>query len=309
MIPVVIVNPRAGGGRAGREWPALSEGLAVAVGRFDRAFTSAPLDATRLAADAARQGRPLVVAVGGDGTVNEVVDGLRAVAAAPDALPELAIVMIGTGADLARTLSLPSTAADQVSRAGQPRVRVIDAGRADYVDDASAPRSRHFVNVGGFGLSGATDRVVNARGWLRVFGARAAFQVGVARALLSWRNQPVAISVDGAPEFTVTAKLGAVANGCWFGGGMRIAPQAVIDDGLLEVVVVGDVSAATLVRRLPMVYRGEHVALPEVRVLRGREVRVRPIGSAPVPLDLDGESPGHLPATFSVVPRALRIRA
>jgi diacylglycerol kinase family enzyme len=119
----------------------------------------------------------------------------------------------------------------------------------------------------------------------------------------------VAIAVDGADEFRVVCKVVAVANGRWFGGGMRIAPDAFLDDGVLDLVVVGDVSAATLVRRLPLVYRGDHLRLPEVRALRGRVVTARPVGAVAVPLDLDGESPGCLPATFSVVPGALRVRA
>jgi diacylglycerol kinase family enzyme len=241
--------------------------------------------------------------------VNEIVNGLLSAPSEPEGRPDLAVVMIGTGADLARTLSLPPSVEEQIARAGRSPTRVIDAGRTDFLDDDGQPRTRHFVNVAGFGLSGATDRIVNSRRWVRALGPKVAFQLGVAQALLRWRNQPVAIRVDGGAELAVTSKLGAIANGCWFGGGMRIAPDAALDDGLFDVVIVGDVSAATLVRRLPMVYRGEHVTLPEVRVMRGRRVVVRPATLARVPLDLDGESPGYLPATFTVIPRAVRLRA
>ncbi len=309
MTPLVIVNPRAGGGRAGREWSRTAAALREAIGPFDDRLTSGPMDAARQAAAAVNDGRPLVVAVGGDGTVNEVVDGLLSATADAAARPELALVVIGTGADLARSLNLPAGTLAQVRRAGQAGSRLIDAGRVEFTGEDGQPRVRHFVNVAGFGLSGATDRVVNAGGWLRVLGARAALQVGVARALLRWRNQPVIIEVDGAVGFSGACKVTAVANGRWFGGGMRIAPDALLDDGALDVVVVGDVSAVTLIRRLPLVYRGEHLRLPEVQVLRGQVVTARPTGAGPVPLDLDGESPGCLPATFSVVPAAVRVRA
>ena len=309
MTPLVIVNPRAGAGRAGREWSRTAVALRESIGPFDGQLTSGPMDAARQATAAVHARRPLVVAVGGDGTVNEVVHGLLSATADAAARPELALIVIGTGADLARSLCLPAGTLAQARRAGQATSRFIDAGRAEFMGEDGQLHVRHFVNVAGLGLSGVTDRVVNAGGWLRVLGARAAFQVGVARALMEWRNEPVTIEVDGTVAFDGACKVTAVANGRWFGGGMRIAPEALLDDGLLDVVVVGDVGALTLVRRLPLVYRGEHLRMPEVQVLRGRVVTARPTGAGPVPLDLDGESPGYLPATFSVVPAAVRVRA
>jgi diacylglycerol kinase family enzyme len=114
--------------------------------------------------------------------------------------------------------------------------------------------------------------------------------------------------VDGALAAHGPLKLVAVANGRWFGGGMCIAPHAAPDDGLLDVVVVGDVSTPRLVRRLPSVYRGAHLGFPEVTFVRGRRVEAQAEAGAFVPVDLDGESPGRLPAVFDVVPAALRVR-
>lgn len=304
-----IVNPAAAGGRVGRQWPAIADALAAAIGPCQVRLTAGPLDAARLAVEAALDGCELIVAVGGDGTVNEVVDGLLSAPGDASTRPVLGIVMMGTGGDLARALALPPTVGEQARRLAGRDVRAIDVGRAHFVADDGTRRSRYFVNIASFGLSGLTARAVNARRWTRLLGAKLAFQLGVVQALLRWRNQPVALTVDGARELTATMKLCAIANGNWFGGGMRIAPDAAVDDGRLDIVIVGDVSAATLIRRLPMVYRGDHVRLPVVQVAHGRSIEARPLTPAPLPLELDGESPGHLPARFELVDRALRIRA
>lgn len=305
----VIVNPAAAGGRARHVWEGIAAAAGAALGPLDVVYTTARREATTLATAAAREGCSLVIAVGGDGTVGEVVDGLMADPADAATRPALGIVMVGTGADLARTLGLPADANAQVLRIAEGRVRTLDVVRASFVADDGQPCARHFLNVGGFGLSGATDRFVNRRKWSKWLGAKVAFQLGVLEALCRWRNAPVTIRVDDQPALSVAARVVVVANGRWFGGGMLIAPHAAPDDGALDLVVIGDISAWRLLRRLPTVYRGGHLGFPEVHVARGRSITAWPAGDREVPIDLDGESPGILPATFDIVPGALRVRA
>lgn len=308
MLPRVIANPVAAAGRARRAWNAVEPDAVRALGQLDVAWTRAGGDAAHLASRAALDGCPLVIVVGGDGTVNEVVDALMATSSSAGARPALGVVMVGTGADLARTLELPASPAAQVERIASGRVRTLDVGRATFTTDQGAPQCRHFVNVGGFGLSGATDRVVNRQVLPWWLGSKLAFQLGVVQALARWRNVPVRLRVDGGDTTHLVVRVAAVANGCWFGGGMKIAPEAAPDDGVLDLVVVGDISALRLIARLPTVYRGAHLGFPEVSFVRARRVEAWPVDAVAVPIDLDGESPGLLPATFEVVPAALNVR-
>lgn len=308
MRPRVILNPAAGGGRVRRRRDEIVRLLAGALGQCEVAESAAPGDATRLAAGAVRDGCPLVVAVGGDGTLNEVVDGLLSSAVAACG-PELGVVMVGTGADFARALDLPAAIPEQVARLAAGRARPIDAGRVHFAADDGTARRRHFVNVAGFGLTGAVDRLVNSSAWVRALGSRAAYHLALARALPSWRNATVSLSVDGGPEFVVASLLCAVANGGWFGGGLRVAPGASLHDGAFDIVIVDDIGKGTLLRRFPTVYRGAHVTLPQVSVVRGAVLEARASAGEFVPLDVDGESPGRLPARFEILPGALRIRA
>jgi YegS/Rv2252/BmrU family lipid kinase len=301
-----IVNPAAAGGRAGRWWRDLEAEARRVCGPADVVFSSAPGDATRLAREVAGQSR-FVVAVGGDGTVNEVVNGLIEDDRAVSGGQVLGIVGIGTGRDLARSLGLPREPRAQVSRLAGPGERRLDVGKVRYAEGREA-RVRYYANVASFGLSGVTDRKMNGSR-LRWLPARIAFQVAVMEAVIEYRNAPVRLRLDDGPWQDATVKVAAVCNGRHFGGGMCIAPDAVLDDGLLDCIVIGDISVATLVRRFGTVYRGEHLRLPDVSAWRGRVLVAEPVDpSADVPLDIDGEALGRLPATFEILPGALRVR-
>jgi YegS/Rv2252/BmrU family lipid kinase len=302
-----IVNPAAGGGRARRVWAVIEREALRACAPAEVVWTKGPGDGTHLARDAAASGAALVIAVGGDGTIHEIVNGLvdpgepRACSAA------LGMIAAGTGRDFARTLRLPSDSRGQLDRVIHGTARSIDIGRVAY-SNGGRTGTRLFVNVASFGLSGVTDRLMSAR-LARWCSARAAFQVAVLRALLVYRNARVQLRVDGGRWQTHTVKVAAIANGRYFGGGMQIAPRAEPDDGLLECVVVGDVSLARLARRFGSVYRGEHLTFPEVAASRGQVIIANPMEVAPaVTLDIDGEGIGALPAVFEVLPRALVVR-
>ncbi len=307
--PLCIVNPVAANGRCGRTWAALRDRVSAALGPVDHELTAAPLEATRLAREAVASRRPLVIAVGGDGTVNEVANGLLDGGRARPDTP-LGLIVLGTGGDLARTLDLPRSPADQVAVLARGSARRIDAGRVAFASSGGRPETRDFVNIASFGLSGATDAIVNRRPLLRRLGGRLAFLAAVAEALARYRPEPVRVCVDECLDRVLAITTVAVCNGRYFGGGMRMAPEARLDDGRLDVVAVSGIGPIGLIGRLHRVYSGRHLWLPQVTFVTGRSVQAQAErAGARVPLDIDGEMPGFLPATFDVLPGALTVLA
>jgi YegS/Rv2252/BmrU family lipid kinase len=247
------------------------------------------------------------VAAGGDGTINEVLNGLLVGDRLRDPRVELGFVGLGTGRDLGRTLGVPADPHEQLVALAAGRTRRVDVGRIRYQGDAG-PSTRYYVNVASFGLGGVTDRIMNGHA-LRWLPARLAFQAAVAQAVMVYRNAAVTLQTDREPPRRAVVKVVAICNGQHFGGGMRIAPHAAMDDGLLDCVTIGDIGLLTLVRRLGTVYRGEHLTLPEVAWSRAGQVVAEPVDpSAAVYLDIDGEPEGRLPATFDVLPGVLPLR-
>jgi YegS/Rv2252/BmrU family lipid kinase len=238
-----------------------------------------------------------VVAVGGDGTLNEVVNGI----AGRDI--ELATIPIGTGMDFGRTYGIPTRFEDAVRVAVDGNVRTIDAGRVHYRTWAGDEADRWFANVGSVGMSGAVAQ--RANGMSKALGGKATFFYALTRVFLEWENTEVAVDVDGEQRRGRMHDV-IVANGVWHGGGMMLAPDARPDDGVFDVVLIGDVSKADFLTTAPKIYKGRHVSHPKVEVLRGGRVSV----DAPehLPIEVEGEQVGTTPATFELVPGALRIR-
>ena len=305
MKPFLIVNPRSAAGRSGRHFDRIARAVRAAIGDFECAFTQARGDGSRLAREAVRSGGKLVVAVGGDGTASEVVDGIALQTPRdPDAL--FGFIPRGTGGDLRRTLGLPQDL-DAAARVLASRSALVcDLGRVEFVGSGGAPEVRHFVNVAGFGIDGVVAGEVN-RGF-RLGGGKLSFMIASAKALLGWSDQRVRWRADGGAwrEQAITAL--SVCNGRFFGGGMKVAPDASIDDGLFDVVVWSGLGIADFVTKRSMLYDGTHVKLPNTRILRARSVEAEPLDEAPVLLDVDGEQPGRLPARFTILPGALRVR-
>lgn len=305
MRPFLIVNPRSSAGRTGRQFDRIARAVRGAIGEFECAFTRGPGDGVRLAGEAVRAGGNLVVAVGGDGTASEVIDGLT-VARARERGPLFGFIPRGTGGDLRRSLGMPADLDGAARTLGGQGEVICDLGRLELLGHDGTPRVRHFANVAGFGISGVVSAIVN-RGF-RLGGGRLSFLLASARALATWSDLPVRWRADGGPwrEEAVTAL--SVCNGRFFGGGMQVAPGARLDDGLFDVVVWSGVGFGEFVVRKRMLYDGTHVKLPQTRVLRARTVEAEPLAGARLLLDVDGESPGTLPARFSILPGALRVR-
>ncbi|HET8627113.1 MAG TPA: diacylglycerol kinase family protein [Thermomicrobiales bacterium] len=296
-----IVNPAAGGGRAGREWPALAATLRRASVALTQCVTCGPGDGVRCAATAVRDGADLVIAVGGDGTLGEVVTGC--LLAATERPPRLAVLPLGTGADFARCLGITLTTALAAIADGVPRA--VDVGRARFLAPDGAPGERYFLNVADLGLGPRTSLAIR-RGPRRL--GAAAYLYGALASIAAYAPEPVRVAVDGAPVFAGPAGLVAVANGVYFGGGMRLAPGARPDDGAFDVVTLAGTTRRVLATDLlPRVYRGAHLGHSAVRLYRGREVHVEACGGAPWPLETDGEVVGTTPVTIELLPRAVEV--
>lgn len=306
MKPFLVVNPRSAGGWTGRQIDRILAAARQALGEVDWAFTRSVGDGARLARDAYALGRRLVVAVGGDGTASEVIDGLSSAGGIGDPGLALGVLPNGTGGDLRRSLGLPAGLADAATALSCPETISVDVGRAEFAAPGGGRVVRHFANVATCGVSAIVAAHVN-RG-RRLGSGKATFFLASARAMLGWSDRLVRWRADGGPwtEGRITAF--SCCNGRFFGGGMKVAPEARLDDGLLDLVIWSGYGPLDLAIQRPKLYDGRHVGLPGTRVLRAREVEVEAVGGPPMLLDLDGEQPGFLPARFTVVPGALRIR-
>jgi YegS/Rv2252/BmrU family lipid kinase len=303
--PLVIVNPRSGGGLSEGKWAKLVGPLTDGLGELDNVFTQGPRDATRLAREAARDGRRLVVAFGGDGTISEVADGILQEGAG--ATTEIGLVPRGTGGDFRRSLEMPAGLREAARHIREAPARTIDAGRATFVDHDGAAATRHFINVASFGFSSAVAGRANASS--KRLGGRLAFLGATVRTLVTYDNTDVWFTVDGGERKRYRVLMAAVGNGRFFGGGMKICPGAKLDSGVLDLVVVGDFTRMDVLTKVRTLYDGSHLALEEVSNYTVRKVEVAPVeAGAVVPIELDGETPGRLPATFEVLPDALRVR-
>jgi YegS/Rv2252/BmrU family lipid kinase len=294
---VFLVNPASDNGKTGKRWPELARRASALGLNGEALFSERPGHLIELAQQAVDSGAKLVIAVGGDGTLNEVVNGI----AGRDV--DLATIPLGTGMDFVRTYGIPTRFDDAVRVALLGRTRTIDAGRVRFQTWAGEPAERWFANVGSVGMSGAVAQ--RANGMSKALGGKVTFFYALTRVFLEWDNTEVTVRA-GDTERRGRMHDVIVANGKWHGGGMKLAPDAAPDDGLFEVVLIGDVSKVDFLTTAPKIYKGAHVRHPKVEVLRAASVEV----DAPetLPIELDGEQVGTTPVTFEVVAGALRVR-
>ncbi len=305
MKTVVVANPKAGGGKVGRSWARLEQRIASALGPLETRMTSRAGHATELTRAALADGCERVVVVGGDGTLNEAVNGFFSADGQPLCpAAALALVPAGTGGDFARSIGVCDIPLEQAL--AESTVRSVDLGLAEVTAPDGTRTARYFINISSFGGSGLIVEKVNST--TKRFGAKASFLWGTVKGLVAYENQPVRLTMDGKAVEGVVNTV-AVANARFFGGSMKVAPDALVDDGMFDVVVIGDVGLPTFVAMSRKLYRGEHLGHPRISVYRAREVVAEPLGSERVLIDLDGEQPGRLPVRYRIVPAALKVLA
>jgi diacylglycerol kinase family enzyme len=264
------------------------------------AMTERRGDATKLVRSALNEGHHEIVVVGGDGTINEAVNGLFDAdgSIAPDAV--FGFIDSGTGGDFRKTFGLAPGYTAAIARLKAASVHRIDVGRLSCLTPKGESTVRYFANIGSFGFSGAMTNAVSRARVAKIFGPRFAFALASAGLTLTWRDRTIRLRVDGEFDEITGISTVVVANGQFFGGGLRVAPHAKPDDGLFEVIITAG--------------RPKGGALADsrtVRTLRGRRVMAVPVAETrgrPVLIELDGECAGRLPATFELLPRALNLR-
>jgi YegS/Rv2252/BmrU family lipid kinase len=286
----VILNPTANAGRALSLLPGITMALEAAGRPFQVHVTSGPGDATLTARRLVEQRVPVALAVGGDGTINEVANGLLC-----QDTTRLAIVPAGRGMDLLRSLGSQGRSLLDVEGLLAAPPRRIDLGLATFADG----RRRAFVNVAGVGFDA---EVAHRAARSRLPGRHTPYLAGLASAIVRYQNQEMTVAIDNH-QISGTMRAVLVANGQYFGGGFHIVPSAALDDGCLDVAIIGDVGRLELLRAVPSLYRGEHTNHRHFRHLPAREVHVTASPLARV--ELDGEVEAPPPVTFSILPGGL----
>ncbi len=311
MKPLFIVNPASGGGRTKRTFPELRATAERVLGPVDAEYTKHPGHAVALAEAAARDGRELIVAVGGDGTLSDCVDGVMRSEAGGHV--ELGLIGQGTGGDFRKTLGIEHRLDRYLEALTSGRKRTIDVGRAQLTGHDGAPRTRHFVNILSAGLGGLVDQYVATGS--RLLGGTAAYYVASVRALLRSKITKVRCTVtsDGVTTVReVEALMIAVCNGEYFGSGMHVAPMAKPDDGRFDVVTMSAENKLAFLVNSQRIYDGSHLAGPHTTHFSCEKIELELLDDEARSLfllDVDGEPLGALPVSIELVPRAITLRA
>jgi YegS/Rv2252/BmrU family lipid kinase len=305
---LVVCNPVSGLGR-GLERLGVVQRAFDAKGVSYRAETTARQgDAARLAYSASRAGCSAVVVIGGDGTLFEVVNGVMGFAG-PEAgqhglsLVAVGLVQAGRGSDFGRSVGVPSDVEAACARLLEGRTRTVDLGHVSYTTFSGKPRARYFINAAGMGFDAEVTLRSNAVP--RMLGGTVPYLSSLLTTLVTYRNKRLLVSVDKGDARQARANSIIVANGQYFGGGMKIAPDAELSDGLFDVVTLGDLGKIDLVRNVPRVYDGSHITHPKVSVQRASQVEIN--SPDRLLLQADGEVLGTAPARFTVIPGAIRL--
>jgi YegS/Rv2252/BmrU family lipid kinase len=304
MKTFVVINPQSANRQTGRRWAQTRAELRRTLGNFGEEFTTEPMHATEIAAHAIKEGYDRIVAAGGDGTLNEVVNGFFEGGKPINPGAVLGVIPLGTGGDFRRTFGWGLDLKSSLARLEGSGTVPMDLGLLEYTAHSGEQASRLFANVCSFGVSGLVDREVNQTS--KMFGGRLCFLLGTAKALLKYKDQSVELAIDDQPAQEIRITTVAVANGRYFGGGMCVAPQAVPSDGFFDVTLWSGYAFADFILKAKALYDGSHVKLSGTRCLKCR--RLTAASKQEVLLDVDGEQPGRLPCRLSILPGAIRLQ-
>lgn len=310
MLPLVIVNPKSAAGSTREKWSAIASDLRTHFGPFSVAFTKGPGDGIELARRGVGSGREFIIACGGDGTVNEVANGVLTTGADV----EMGIFPSGTGGDFRRTIGMPAGTREAARALKTGETRLIDVGRVTFQNHERATVSRFFLNVTSFGLAASIIEKVKGESslsWLPhdAVRGRASFALSTLQQVISLDARTVRVRIDDGEERSLQTINFCIANARYFGGGMKIAPEAKINDGFLDVVNIGDIRTAKIILNAYTLYRGTHLNLSEVKDTLAKRIEARPLNASDdIRIEIDGELLGRLPAAYEIVPNALRMR-
>jgi len=309
-LPLVIVNPKSASGSTNENWAGIASDLRTHFGPFNVAFTKAAGHAIDLAREAADAGRTFIIACGGDGTINEVANGI--LLSGKDT--ELGVFPSGTGGDFRRSLDMPDTPREAARMLKYGKTRTIDVGHVTFNDFDGKTTSRYFLNISSFGLAASIiQRVKTSTSleWLPLdtVRGRASFALSTLQEVVGLETTNVRVKIDDGEETPLTTVNFCIANARYFGGGMMMAPEAKLSDGFLDIINIGDIKTAKIILNIYSLYKGTHLSLPEVKDTLAKRVEARPFNERDdLHIEVDGELLGKLPATYEVVPNALKLR-
>ena len=306
MKTIVIVNPQAGNGRTEKIWPQIESELKQSIGSFQIMQTVRRDDATYLSRMILKEDAARIVAIGGDGHLNEVLNGFieNDLPVNPEA--RLSFVMTGTGCDFQRSFNISSKWQKAVANLKDAQVQKIDVGKVTFTSANNTQEIRYFDNIASFGLSGAVDHCLEQSRLRNFLGGTPLFLWATIKTIFTHPNQNIRFRIDDGPQKEICSRLCLLANGRYFGGAMHAAPEAKLDDGLLDLLMLKEISVAKFLWHLPKIYKGTHLKIPKIFFQKVRKFTAE--SSEQVILDIDGESPGYLAATFEVLPKILNLQ-
>ncbi len=308
-LPLVIVNPKSAGGDTELNWTASASDLRTHFGAFQVVFTKKQGDGISLAKRAVESGTKFVIACGGDGTINEVANGI--LQSGKDT--EFGVLPSGTGSDFRRTLGMPANVRSAAKSLRTGETRLIDVGKVTFYNHQNEQVSRYFLNVSCFGLSASIIENVKSNtklNWLptNLLRGKFSFALSTLQEVLGRDVITVRVKLDDTEEKSLNTLNFHVCNARFFGGGMKIAPNACLNDGFLDVVNIGYIKIPKILLNGYRLYTGSHIHLDEITSTLIRKIEVKPTNYEDIRLEIDGELLGTLPAIFEVVPNALKIR-
>lgn len=313
MNPLFIVNPRSGGGKTGQVFDQMRRPIERIVGPIDAAFTEYPRHAIELARDAALNGREIIAAVGGDGSIHEAVNGLM-LAREQSTSPlktRLGVIGQGTGGDFRKSLGIAHRLDRYCQAIADRHTQSVDVGQFSYIDHDGNQQKSYFINILSMGLGGLVDQYVAEMG--RTMGGTIAYFLASVKSLInsSVGNLKCTVSKQGqSHEMLIQSRLLAVCNGRCFGSGMEIAPMAVLDDGLFDVVDLGHAPKLKFMAGTSRIYSGKHLNSPDVQHFQCDRIDVElqnPEVADTFLLDVDGEPLGRLPISIELIPKAIEV--
>ncbi len=311
MKPLVILNPNSQGGKTGKLADELLRVISRYVGEVDRRDTESPRHGTTIAEEAALEGREMIIAVGGDGTISEVANGLMRARAAGATIPKLGIVGQGTGGDFRRSLDLEHRLDHYCETIARRKTRAIDMGEFRFTNHAGERDTAYFINILSAGMSGIADHYVATAN--RRFGGTAAYFGASLKALIESEVVAIQCTVgvgEDEQQFELASRIIAVCNGRYFGSGMEVAPMATTDDALFHVVTLGDASRLRFLFSTLSIYKGTHLKNPGVEVFPCDRITLDvkdPAKRHVFPIDVDGEALGLFPVEIKLIPGAIEI--
>lgn len=303
----VIVNPESNQGRTKKRWKHIKEALISFLKEFKYEFTEKPLQAAEISRAAIKDGSELIVGVGGDGTMNEIANGFFEDEKPINPETSLGIVPSGTGSDFSRSLHIPSGLKNALHVITQAPSNRIDIGKVKFRNHAHSTDERLFLNVSDFGIGG---EVVHRMNQERMEKKASSYFKCLIATFMCYKNKRLKIKIDGKDLPEDEYMVGAISNGRIFGKGMKIAPEALLDDGLFDLVLVKGMKKFEFFRNVFRIYTGTHLSHPKISLIRGQKIDVEPsLEEETVLIEVDGEQVGSLPATFEIIPSHMLVKS